>query len=100
MTEFLQVYLPILIYILLIILLIVGIVLGIRLIGVMDKIEALVQNVEDKVNSFNGLFNIVNFANDKLTMITERVADAVSSLVSRIGKKKYSDEDMEDDDYE
>ena len=99
MTNFLEVYLPICIYILLIIMLIIGIILGIRLIGVMNKVDALINNIEDKVNSFNGLFNIINFANDKLTLITDKVGEAVSSLINRIGKKKYSD-DMEDDDYE
>ena len=99
MTNFLEVYLPICIYFLLIILLVIGIILGIRLIGVMGKLDALVKNVENKVNSLNALFNVINFTTDKLSLITDRVGDAIGALISRIGRKKYS-MDMEDDDYE
>ena len=57
--EFLNGVLPIIIYILLIGLLIIGIIIGIKLIITMNKVEKIVNNVEGKVNSLNGLFNII-----------------------------------------
>ncbi len=102
MLEFFQSYLPVVIYVLLIILLIVGIILGIRLIGAMDKVDNVLDNIEKKVNSLNGLFNVIDFTTDKISAFTDRVVDAFTGLISRIGrKKKESNEDlMEDDDYE
>lgn len=99
MTDFLEVYLPICVNILLIILLIVGIVLGVRLINVMNRVNELIDNVEAKVNSLNGLFNVINFTTDKITTISDRVIEGVTGLIKRFGKKRYSNE-MEDDDYE
>ena len=100
MLEFFQVYLPICIYILLIILLIIGIILGIRLIGAMDKVDAVIENVQGKVNSLNGLFSVIDFTTDKISLFTDRIVDTFTNLISRIGKKKESKEILEDDDYE
>jgi len=90
MVEFFQVYLPIIMYYLLIILLIVGIILGIRLIGAMDRIDAVLDSVEAKVNSLNGLFSVIDFTTDKISAFSDRVVDLVSGFVSRIGRKKSS----------
>lgn len=100
MVEFFQIYLPICIYILLIILLIICIILGIRLIGVMDKVDAIIENVQGKVNSLNGFFSVIDFTTDKISAITDRIVDVFSSLIGRIGRKKESKEMMEDDYYE
>ena len=99
MTEFLEVYLPICVNVLLIILLVIGIVLGVKLINVLHRVNDVIDNVEDKVNSLNGLFSVINFATDKITTISDRVVDGVTGLIKRFGRKKYSSE-MEDDDYE
>lgn len=99
MTEFLEVYLPAVVNVLLIILLVVGIVLGVRLINTLNRINELVDNVEAKVNSLNGMFNIINFATNKISTMSERVVEGVNGLIKRFGKKRYSSE-MEEDDYE
>ena len=52
-------FLPVIIYILLIILLIVGIILGIKSIITVNKVEKVVDDVSEKVESLNGLFQIV-----------------------------------------
>ena len=99
MAEFLEVYLPTVVNILLIILLVVGIVLGVRLINTINRINEILDNVEAKVNSLNGLFNVINFTTDKITTISDKVVAGVTGLINRFSKKKYSSE-MEDDDYE
>ena len=60
-------YLPIVVYILLIILLIVGIILGIRLLNAMDKVDEVLDNMQRKVNSLNGLFSVIDFTTDKIS---------------------------------
>lgn len=100
MLAFFQIYLPICIYILLIILLVIGIILGIRLIGAMDKVDTLIENIQGKVNSLNGFFSVIDFTTDKISMFTDKVVDMFSSLISRIGRKRGSKEILEDDDYE
>ena len=99
--EFLEVYLPICVNILLIILLIVGIILGVRLVGALDKVDAILDNVQGKINSLNGLFGAIDFTTSKISMFSDKVYDAFASLIDKIsGKKKESKKITEDDDYE
>ena len=81
-------FLPIIIYILLIILLVIGIILGIKSIITINKVEKVVDDVNEKVESLNGLFQIVDFTTDKLVSITDKVIDGISSLASRLFFKK------------
>lgn len=98
--EFLSAYLPICIYILLIILLIVGIILGIRLINTADKLNDLLDDTKGKVDSLNGLFNVIDFTTDKIANFSDSIINLTSRLVSHVGKKKKKYEEEEDDYYE
>lgn len=92
-------FLPIIIYILLIILLIVGIILGIKSIITINKVEKVVDDVNEKVESLNGLFQIVDFTTDKLVSITDKVVDSLSSFASKLffRKKKNKKEELKDE---
>lgn len=100
MLEFLEAYLPIAVYFLLIILLIVGIILGIRLISAMDRVDEVLDNMQKKVNSLNGLFNVIDFTTDKISAFSDKVVETIGSVISRIGRKKKSKSEMEEDEYE
>jgi len=98
MMEFLQVFLPIIIYFLLIIILIVGIILGIKFIRTTTKIERVVDDVNDKVQSLNGLFSVIDFTTDKIVNLTDKLVDKISMLISKLffrknNKKKNIEEE-------
>lgn len=80
--------LPIILYILGSILLVVLIVLGIKLIITMNKIEKVVDDINNKVKSLNGLFSMIDYTTDKLALISDRVVDVVSSIIKRIFVRK------------
>ncbi len=93
--------LPIIIYFLLIIMLVIGIILGIKFIKTLTKVEKVVDDINEKVESLNGFFHIMDFATDKLVAITDTVVDKISMLISRLffgggstGKKKKNKEDL------
>lgn len=92
MMEFLQNFLPILIYFLLIIILIVGIILGIKFIRTLTKVEKVVDDVNEKVQSLNGFFHVIDFATDKIVSLSDKVVEGVSHLVSKLffSRKKKS----------
>jgi len=98
MVELLTNILPIIIYFLLIILLVVGIILGIRTINTMKKVEKVVDNVNEKITSLNGLFQVFDFAADKLAGLTDKIVDGIAFLGSRIffGNKKKKKEKEEE----
>lgn len=100
MIEFLNVFLPIALYIVGIITLIIIMILGIKLIGVLDKVDRVVDNIEDKVNSLNVAFSIIDKATDSITAIGNTVLGAVNNAVAKVFKKKEEDTDKEEDYYE
>ncbi len=86
--EFWLSFLPIIIYILLIILLVIGIILGIKSIITIKKVEKVVDDVNEKVESLNGMFQIIDFTTDKIVSLTDKVIDGVSTLASKLFFKK------------
>ena len=101
--EFLTVYLPICIYILLIILLIVGIILFVRLISTIDKINSILADVEGKVSSLNGLFNIIDYTTDRIANFSDNIMGFTSKLFDRFSqrkKKKYYDDEIVEEEEE
>ena len=99
--EVLATVLPIVIDILLIVLLTVFIIVGIKLIGVMNKAQKLINNVEEKVNTFNAFFGFINVINSKFAGISEKVASLVEAIVTKLTRKKKKVKEPEDEyDYE
>jgi len=82
----------IVLYVLGSILLIVLIILGIKLIVTMDKINKLVDNINTKVNSLNGLFSVIDFTTNKLTMVSDKVVDGITTFIKKIFNRKKEEE--------
>ena len=81
-------FLPVVLYILGSILLVVLIILGIKLIVTMNKIENIVDDINGKVRSLNGLFSAIDYTTDKLAMISDRFVDTIASIIRRIFNRK------------
>lgn len=77
-------FLPIIIYILLIIMLLVGIVLGIKFIITLGKVEKVVDDVNVKVKSLDGIFHIIDNTTDKIVLVTDKVLDGLTSLIAKL----------------
>ena len=86
--SFLLEFLPIVIYILLIIVLIIGIVLAIKCLITLDKIEKVVDNVNEKVSSLDGLFHIIDTTTDRLVLVTDKVVEGITSLIANLFSPK------------
>ena len=91
--NFLLDFLPSIIYILLIIILLIGIVLAIKFLITLDKVEKVVDNVNDKVRALDGLFHIIDTTTDRVVLITDKVIEGVTSLIANlfVSKKKKKD---------
>ena len=99
--EFWLSFLPLVIYILLIILLIVCIILGIKTIITMNKVEKVVDNVNEKVESLNSVFNLIDFTTDKIAAFTDRLVEVAGSVFSKLlfrnKNKKRKKDDYEEE---
>ena len=80
--------LVVVLYVLGSILLVVLIILGIKLIITMNKIENVVDDINKKVKSLDGLFSIIDMTTDKLAMLSDRVVDMVTMVVKKIFRRK------------
>lgn len=95
--EFWLSFLPIVIYLLLIVVLVVLIVLGTESIKAMKKVNKVVDDVNNKVESLNGLFNLIDYSADILSSFSDKLVDGLSGIVSKLfhRKKKKEEEDYE-----
>ena len=94
MTIDMNIFLPTLLYLCLIVLVIVFIVIGIKLIKVLDKADSVLDEVNKKMESVNGVFNIVDKTTSFANTISDKIIDSIAHLLSNLFKrKKGNDED-------
>ena len=88
----LNTFLPILLYILGIILMVRLIILGIKAIQMMDKMDRIMDNIEDKVNSLNGMFAVINKTTDSIDLISSKVVGVVTNTIGRLFRRKKKED--------
>ena len=90
-------FLPMILYILGSILLVVLIILGIKLIVTMNKIENVVDDINGKVRSLNGIFSIIDLTTDKLALLSDKTINFITDIIKKIfNKRKEGIEDVEE----
>ena len=82
-------------YVLGIILLVVLIILGIKCIGVLNKVDRLVDDVEEKVSSFDGLFGIVDRLTDGIVVASDAIITGSADFLSKVFKRKKKEDDID-----
>lgn len=95
--EFWLSFLPIVIYLLLIVILIIGIILGIQSINAMKKVNKVVDDVNNKVESLNGLFSLIDYTTDKLSTFSDMLVEGVSGIISKLFHRKKKKEEEYDE---
>ena len=98
--EFLQTFLPILLYILGAVLLGVLIYLVIKLLDTVDKVNVLLDDIEDKSQSLNGVFDAVENIGDTINSVNFKVAGVFSNIFGKVAhfkRKRRKIEEDEDD---
>ena len=91
--DFLNEFLPIVIYILLVVLIIL---FAYRLIKTMDKVKLIVDSVDEKVSSLNGVFAVIDRFSNGFSIVGDRFIDLIVNFFSKIFKSK-KEENEEDD---
>ena len=64
----------------------------------MNKVDKVVDDVNDKVQSLNGLFNLIDYTTDKIVSVTDRVVDGVSGFIGSLfgGRRRKNTDDEEE----
>jgi len=94
--EFLMDALPILIYILSAVLLVYIIILVNKLIKTVDKTNAILDDIEEKSQSLNSLFYMIDSVSDTVASLNDRLVDGVTGMIKKIFfRKKGREKDDE-----
>lgn len=70
------------------ILLVVLIVLGIKMVAVVNRFNGVLDDLEAKIERFDKAFRIVDIVTDNMASISDKIVDAVSSIIRKIVSKK------------
>jgi len=82
-----------LLYIAAIVLIIIFIIVGIKLIGILDKTDKVIDDLSEKVHSFDNAVNVLSKTADGFANISNSFMFGVSNALSKIFKKKFKEED-------
>lgn len=91
---------PVILYGLLIILVVVLIVLVIKLIRTLKRVDEVVDDVNGKVKSLNGLFAIIDKTADTLSDVGDKFVNVISNGIGNLfsfKKKKERKEEQDDE---
>ena len=95
--EFLNEFLPIIIYILLIVLITLLIIISLKVIKAIDKVQAIAEDVDEKVQTLNGFFGVIDTATDKIAILSDRIIDIITGIFQRVFKPKKKEEENENE---
>ena len=100
--ETLYEFLPVLIYVLLAALLVVLIILGIKLIDTVNKTNAVLDDIEKKSKSLDGIFETIDGVTDAVSLVSDKLVEGIATVVGKLfslknykRKKKVEDEEYE-----
>ena len=80
--------LTMILFISLIILVIIFIILGIKLIGTLNRVDKVIDDVNLKMSKVDGLFNIIDKTSQYASGISEKISNFISGIISALVKKK------------
>lgn len=93
--EGLTVFFQMLLYLLGATLLVVLIVLAIKLIYTVDKTNEILDNVDSKVKSLDGLFEVIDSTSNAIASLKDRLFDKFFGIIGKVGRKNRKKEEEE-----
>lgn len=95
--EALNEILPIIIYTLSAILLVTVIILVLKLIKTVDKTNTILDDIEEKSRSLDGLFYTIDTITDSIASINDKLVDTIVSFIGKLFHKKKKREESEEE---
>ncbi|MBR4262765.1 MAG: hypothetical protein IKQ35_05315 [Bacilli bacterium] len=97
--EVLLQLLTVIIFVLLAVLLVIFIIIGLKLIETIDNTNNILDDLEKKSKSLDGLFETVENVGDSLSVVTDKFVEGALGTIKRLfnRKKNKYEEDFEDE---
>lgn len=96
MMEYLSELLPIIIYILLIALIILLMIVSVKAIKALDKMQVVVDNVDRKVKTLDGVFEFIDTATDKVSLLSDKIIDGIAGAIEKVFKSNSKTKKIEE----
>lgn len=64
----------------------------------MNKVDDILEDISDKAKSLDKLFNIIDFATDRVSVVSDTIINFVSGAINKIFKKRNTKKVKVDDD--
>lgn len=93
--EGLTLFFQLLLYLLGATLLVVLIVLVIKLIYTVDKTNEILDDVDSKVKSLDGLFEVIDSTSNAIASLKDRIFDKIFGVIGKVGRKNRKKEEEE-----
>ena len=81
-------FLLMLVYMLCAILLVCLIVFTIKLIGTLNKVNGIIDDVDKKIAKLDKAFNLVDIVTDNMALVSDKIVDSVSGIIRKLFNKK------------
>ena len=93
--ECFNVVMPVIIYLLLSILIIVLIILGLKLLKTVEKVNNMLDDVNNKMSSFDGILGFIETTGDYISAFGEKTMSFLYDKFNKIFNKKKGESDHE-----
>ena len=80
-----------------IILIIALIILIVRLNFTISKIDVILEDVEKKINSVNGVFQVIDKVTSSVSLVNDRMVESIVGLIAKIFKTRKRKETIEEE---
>ena len=90
-------FLLILLTVLGIILIIALIILIVRLNFTISKIDVILEDVEKKINSVNGVFQVIDKVTSSVSLVNDRMVESIVRLIAKIFKTRKRKETIKEE---
>lgn len=87
--------LMIILLLLVIVLVTIFIVLGIKLIKTLKKVDNVIEDVNEKMNKVDGVFDIIDKTTDYAATISDKIVSGITNFVAMLFKKKKGNDNDE-----
>ena len=98
--ELLGDILPLVLYFLGAVLLFVLIVLVVKLISTVEKTNTLLDDLQEKSKSLNGLFDAIESVGDTISSVNMQIVTGLAGFLGKIFKKRKKVKEKENEEYE
>ena len=73
---------------LLIVLVIILIILALKALDTLSKVDVILDDTKKKLDSLDGVFNLVDTVSEKLTLVTDTIIGSIVNFITSIFNKK------------